>query len=84
MRGLGPRVDAFVEDKVLERVTDAEDRRKVRIRLSRKGEKLLGELKRAREQAFARVFAPLSDADCRDFARILGIITSPRPARRKQ
>lgn len=68
-------IDSLVEDRIVERVTDSEDRRKVRLELSSKGEKLIASFKNHRTAAFARVFATLTASDRREFARILSIIT---------
>lgn len=68
-------VDPFVEDGVLERVADPEDRRKVRLMISKKGEKMLEQNTQQRADAFGRILLPLSEADTRELARILAIIT---------
>ncbi len=70
-------IDPFVDDHVLERVADETDRRKVRLRLTKHGEKLLEKNKQQRTEAFARIFLPLSDEECSELARLLAIITRP-------
>jgi DNA-binding MarR family transcriptional regulator len=68
-------VNSFVKEGVIERVSDPEDRRRVRLALSIQGHQLLEEAMQKRAQAFARVFASLSSEDCIELSRILTIIT---------
>ena len=68
-------VNAFVKDGVIERKTDAVDRRIVRLTLSKSGVGLLKDIMRQREKAFKRVTASLSVKDCVELSRILTIIT---------
>lgn len=70
-------VNAFVKDGVITRVADPEDRRLVRLTLSRKGSRMIEDTMQKRAQAFARVVSSLSQKDCREFARILTLITRP-------
>ena len=68
-------INSFVDEGMLERAPDMEDRRVVRLQLSKKGKKVLEEVMQKRADAFSRIIAPLSDADCKELARILIVIT---------
>lgn len=68
-------IDALVSDGLLARVPDADDRRRILLRLTPGGKRMLDAATRKRAQAFARVIAPLSAKDRTEFARLLTIIT---------
>jgi DNA-binding MarR family transcriptional regulator len=69
-------INIFVKEGMIERTTDRDDRRRVRLTISAKGEQLLEDTMQKRTQAFARVISSLSDEDCTELSRILTIITS--------
>ena len=71
-------INSFVKDGILERASDAADRRVVRLQLSAKGHKTLTETMQKRAEAFSRVVAHLSVEECEELVRILTIITRPR------
>ena len=71
-------INTFVKEGVLERVTDVQDRRVVRLQLSKKGSKILKETMHKRAEAFSRVTAHLSKHDTDELVRILTIITRNR------
>jgi DNA-binding MarR family transcriptional regulator len=68
-------IQSFVEDGILDRSTDPEDRRRVRLSLSKKGLRIMEEMKGRKKATFQRIFSSLSDEDCRELSRILTIIT---------
>jgi DNA-binding MarR family transcriptional regulator len=68
-------IDGLVKGGMLERTSDAKDRRIVRLALSKKGSTFLEKTMHARAKAFTRVIAHLSPKDCDELARILGVIT---------
>ncbi len=68
-------ITSFVQDGILVRKTDSEDRRLVRLELSTKGKEVLKAAFRRRDLAFQRVISSLSEKDCVELARILSIIT---------
>jgi DNA-binding MarR family transcriptional regulator len=70
-------IDAFVKDGILDRSTDAADRRVVRLQVSAKGSKTFDDMMTKRAKAFSRIIAPLSTQDRDELARILTIITRP-------
>jgi DNA-binding MarR family transcriptional regulator len=70
-------IDAFVKDGILDRSTDAADRRVVRLQVSAKGSKTFDDMMAKRAKAFSRIIAPLSTQDRDELARILTIITRP-------
>lgn len=56
-------VNGLVEEGLLIRKEDREDRRKICVTLTPKGKKKLNTMKQARMQSFTQVFKTLSDAD---------------------
>jgi DNA-binding MarR family transcriptional regulator len=70
-------INTFVRDGVITRISDPEDRRRVRLTLSAKGTSLLEETLEKRSRAFASIFSSLSEKDSIELARILTIITRP-------
>jgi DNA-binding MarR family transcriptional regulator len=68
-------MNPFVKEGLIERTEDPEDRRRVRLSLSKKGVAILKQTLQKREQAFANITASLSNRDCIELSRILKIIT---------
>jgi DNA-binding MarR family transcriptional regulator len=72
-------VNSFVKDGIMERQTDSEDRRRVRLILTKEGKQMLKRTRIDREKAFERIVAPLPASDRANLARILSrIITNNR------
>lgn len=69
-------IDTLIDDGIVTRAEDPNDRRRVRLALSAKGKKFLASASKARERAFGRIVARLSTSDRAELARILSIITS--------
>lgn len=69
-------IDSLIEDAIVTRAEDPNDRRRVRLTLSKQGEKLLESAWKARERAFGRLLTRLSAKDRAEFERLLSLITS--------
>jgi DNA-binding MarR family transcriptional regulator len=68
-------VNALADDGLIARKPDPEDRRRVLLAVTAKGDRALEAAGKRRAEAFARIIEPLSAADRSEFARILTIIT---------
>lgn len=68
-------IDALVRDGYVKRTSDANDRRRVLLHVTPKGKRCLADATKKRAKVFARVLAPLSASERRQFARILTTIT---------
>jgi len=68
-------VNTLVNDELIKRSPDPQDRRRVMLALTKKGVRTLADAGKRREAAFARVIKPLSAHDRREMARLLTIIT---------
>jgi DNA-binding MarR family transcriptional regulator len=69
-------IDALARQKLVERSADKNDRRRVCVKLTKKGMSTIEKAKTHRAEAFARVTKPLSPKDRAELIRILTIITS--------
>ena len=71
-------VDRLAADGLVERVSDASDRRSVRAALTEQGRKRHAEAAEILEQAEREVFARLGEADKASLARLVGLM-KPEP-----
>ncbi len=68
-------VDGLASEGLIERRADDADRRKVRLAVTKKGDRLIAAITKKRFAAFAEIVAPLTASDRKELARILRIIT---------
>ncbi len=67
-------VTALVEEGILERVADGEDRRVIRLRLSKKGKSILEKNMQLKSKAFSKIISHLSKKEIQELTRILSVI----------
>ncbi len=61
-------VDSLVQLALISRTEDADDRRKIRLILTKKGEKLLKEAREQRLKALTQILSPLTDNELKQLA----------------
>ncbi|MGM0446425.1 MAG: MarR family winged helix-turn-helix transcriptional regulator [Bacillota bacterium] len=67
-------VDRLVEDKLLKRYRNPEDRREVLLELTKKGENILGKLLNIRQSFLERALEDLSDVQKDDVIELLSLV----------
>ena len=73
--GISQQVETLVRMGLLERKTDANDRRAVSITLSEKGKTINGELDSFLTVLFQRLLAGVPEEKCRIFAEVLDVMS---------
>lgn len=64
-------IERLVRDGYAARVYDAKDRRIIKVRLTNKGNELVKRINRQRQKMIIKIFGNISEADCRNYLRIL-------------
>ena len=64
-------VDRLVRDKYINRVYDKNDRRVIKLELTKKGKDLIDNINKKREKIFIKIFSQLSQKDRDDYLRIV-------------
>lgn len=63
--------DRLVKNKLIRRISDASDRRVVRIALTKEGRRVLGEIEVASKAYLDRVFAAMGEEQVEDFVKLM-------------
>ncbi|MCM8790007.1 MAG: MarR family transcriptional regulator [Candidatus Omnitrophica bacterium] len=64
-------VERLVREHYLTRISDPQDRRVIRVRVTQKGSKLVKKIYEQRRSMIIRIFGRLSESDCRQYLNIL-------------